>query len=189
MPTIKISSAMLGALTSNNCVMKVNGAEVTLDFVIPIGSQVTIEIVGNFIFEAPPAWGYSNLDGMVTSKPFTLVNNKLTSIIQPNFNDATQTSMNRATISIDTIPAGIDVSGNNRLYSINNEQLQTINSERFVNISGTPFDYGQFIIGLIELPFKLPDDSITNEDLIQLGTLETSVSAPSITTDKVTFDL
>lgn len=189
MPTIKINSAMLSVLSSNSCVMKVNGVEVALDFVIPIGSEVTIEINGAFNFEFPPAWKYIDVDGMQVSRGFTLVNNKLASLIQPNFNDAFQTRMNSATLYIDIIPAAIEVSGNNRVYLIDAGQLQTINEERFVSVGGTPFDYGQFIIGLIELPFKLPDDYVTSEDLIKLGTLETSVSAPSIVSDKVKFDL
>ena len=188
MATVRVNSAILGVLSSNGCVMKVNGVEVRLDYVIPIGAEVTIELSGNFNFEVAPSWGYSNLDGMVISLKFTLVNNKLASLIQPTLSDAGSGVLNRATLNIDIIPAAIEVSGNNRVYLIDAGQLQTINEDRFVSVSGTPFDYGQFIIGLIELPFKLPDDYVTSADLIKLGTLETSVSAPSITSDKVTFD-
>ena len=189
MPTIKINSAMLSVLSSNSCVMKVNGVEVALDYVIPIGSGVTIEITGNFNFEAPPSWKYNDVDGMQVSRAFTLVNAKLASLTQPNFSDTSQSRLNFATLSIDTIPAAIEVSGNNRVYLIGAGQLQTINEERFISVSGTPFDYGQFIIGLIELPFKLPDSYVAGEDLIKLGKRETSVSAPSISSDKVTFAL
>ena len=189
MPTITINSTILGALSSNNCVMKVNGAEVTLNFVIPIGSEVTIEINGNFNFEVPPAWEYSNEFGGAASREFNIVNPKLARIIQPNFNDTDQVSLNWVTLDIDIIPAAIEVSGNNRLYLIDAGKLQTINEKRFISVGGTPFDYGQFIIGLIELPFKLPDDYVTSDDLIKLGKLETSVSAPSISSDKVTFAL
>lgn len=189
MPTIKINSAMLSDLSSKNCVMKVNGVEVTLDYVIPFGSEVTIEINGNYNFKAPPAWRYSDLDGSMSSVGFNLVNPKLARLRQPAFSDASQISMNRATLFIDTIPAAIEVSGNNRVYLIDAGKLQTINEERFVSVSGTPFDYGQFIISLIELPFKLPDSYVAGNDLIKLGKLETSVSAPSISSDRVTFAL
>ena len=194
MPTIKISSAILDVLASNSCVMKVNGAPVTLGFVIPAGSEVTIEINGPLKFESPPAWrfrvplvGYSHTS-------FTLVSNKFARLIQPDFiyPDVTipQSNVDAATLVIDTIPDVIKVSGNNRVYLIDAVKLQTINKERFVlNSSQTPFDYGQFIISLIELPFKLPDNYVTSEDLIKLGKLKTSVSAPSISSDKVTFAL
>ena len=189
MPTIKINSTILDALSSNNCVMKVNGVPVTLNFVIPIGSEVTIEINGNYNFEAPPTWQYSDFYGGFISRKFTLVNPKLARLIQPDFSDTDQASMNWVTLDIDIIPAAIEVSGNNRVYLISEEQLQTINKERFISVGGTPFDYGQFIIGLIELPFKLPDSYVAGEDLIKLGKRETSVSAPSISSDKVTFAL
>ena len=189
MPTIKINSAILGALSAKSCVMKVNGVPVTLNFVIPIGAEVTIEINGNFNFNAPPAWKYSDVYGGGISRKFTLVNPKLARLIQPDFSDTDQASMNKVTLNIDIIPAAIEVSGNNRLYLIDAGQLQTINEKRFISVGGTPFDYGQFIIGLIELPFKLPDSYVAGEDLIKLGKLETSVSAPSISSDKVTFAL
>ena len=189
MATIKINSEILDALSSNGCVMKVNGVEVTLGYVIPIGSEVTIELNGDFVFESPPAWGYVDGYGGMGSVEFNLVNNKLASIIQPTLNDVGSGVYNWATLSINIIPAGIEISGNNRVYLINEKQLQTINEERFISVGGTPFDYGQFIIGLIELPFKLPDSYVAGEDLIKLGKLETSVSAPSISSDKVTFAL
>ena len=189
MATIKINSAILGTLSSNGCVMKVNGVQVTLGYVIPIGAEVTIELSGNFVFKSPPAWGYSDEYGGMGSAKFTLVNNKLASLIQPALADAGSGVLNWATLSVDIIPDGIEISGNNRTYLINEEQLQDINEQRFVSVAGTPFDYGQFILSLIELPFKLPDSYVTSEDLIKLGKRETSVSAPSITSDKATFDL
>ena len=188
MATIKVNSAVLDVLSSNGCVMKVNGVKVTLGYIIPIGAEVTIELSGDFVFESPPAWGYSDLDGGMISVKFTIVNGKLASIIQPALSDAGSGVLNWATLDIDIIPAAIEVSGNNRVYLIDAGQLQAVNEDRFVSVAGTPFDYGQFIIGLIELPFKLPDSYVAGDDLIKLGKLETSVSAPSITSDKVTFD-
>lgn len=88
-------------------------------------------------------------------------------------------------------------SGANKTYIIENEQLQQINAERFERILDpsqgeqltTFYDYGQYILSVLRIPFKLPDDVILDPEYIKLGDLDTSVKGFLVSSDRVAIDL
>ncbi|MCS5737245.1 hypothetical protein, partial [Herbiconiux daphne] len=51
------------------------------------------------------------------------------------------------------------------------------------------YDYGQFILGLIQLPFSLDPSYILQPESIRLATLDSKVMAPVVSTDKPRVDL
>ena len=82
----------------------------------------------------------------------------------------------------------------NGVYSINADILNEVNKKRFVIVSdgqggSTTVDYGAYIINVIQLPFKIPDDLISGKDKIILGALNTNVEADIVTTDNYILDL
>ncbi len=84
------------------------------------------------------------------------------------------------------------VSGSNSLFKITDIDLKKINKDRFVSSGGNPpssIDYGVNILGVIDLPFNIDPEFILEPETIKLGTLETSVSAPKISTDKLFYNL
>lgn len=84
----------------------------------------------------------------------------------------------------------VDVVGANNVYLIDGEDLATINNDRFVPDGlGGVRDYGNFILSVLELPFEMPEDYILESELIQLATLQTSVSAPKLNNDVITIDM
>lgn len=87
-----------------------------------------------------------------------------------------------------------DVVAYNGVYSINADILNEVNKKRFVVVSdgqggSTTVDYGAYIINVIQLPFKIPDDLISGKDKIILGALNTNVEADIVTTDNYILDL
>lgn len=88
-------------------------------------------------------------------------------------------------------------SGANKTYIIENEQLQQINAERFERIIDpsqggqltTFYDYGQYILSVLRIPFKLSDDVILDPEYIKLGDLDTSVKGFLVSSDRVAIDL
>lgn len=96
---------------------------------------------------------------------------------------------------VQTAPVDI-VGGVNNIYKVDEEVLKTLTRERFFkSISPAPgaesvitYDFGQYIINLNQIPFKLPESVVLEPDFIQMATLETSTKAPVLSTDKINFD-
>lgn len=88
-----------------------------------------------------------------------------------------------------------DVKGFNNVYEVTDEQLQLIARKRFVVEEGQPeessntVDYGVYILGLIDLPFKIDPTMIIDQQLINLGPLKTDVSASFLNTDTLRLSL
>lgn len=95
------------------------------------------------------------------------------------------------TIKIESIPRqNEDLSGANRLYKVNRKALQELSKERFAVgtvIEGKLYDLGDYIINILELPFKVADSG--EESRIILGNQLINVTAPTITSDRLTIDL
>lgn len=82
------------------------------------------------------------------------------------------------------------VTGNNSVYLIDDAKLTEIVAQRFSLVGeGEVFDYGVFILGLISIPFKLPDGIVLESSPISLGNKTLTTSAPEIVTDNIAFNL
>lgn len=82
------------------------------------------------------------------------------------------------------------VTGNNSVYLIDDAKLSEIVAQRFSLVGeGEVFDYGVFILGLISIPFKLPDGIVLESSPISLGNKTLTTSAPEIVTDNIAFNL
>ena len=85
----------------------------------------------------------------------------------------------------------VDVRGSNSVFAVADEDLSKITSKRFTQpvTGGDVFDYGQFILGLIKLPFAVGPEMIVGPENIHLGNLNTGVSGQLLRTDRMTFSL
>ena len=87
------------------------------------------------------------------------------------------------------------VPGVNNVYKVDADIMKALTKERFfMSTSGTggeymTFDYGQFILNLLQMPFALPIENIIGSEPIQLAKLETTVTAPMVNTDRINYDL
>lgn len=82
-----------------------------------------------------------------------------------------------------------EVTGTNNVYLINSTKLAELNNERFVGTPPNVYDYGQFILSVIELPFSIPEELILDPELIMFATYQTSIEGDKIRTDKIRVDL
>lgn len=106
-----------------------------------------------------------------------------------------------ATYTIELLPSGgyerltalteqVDVvTGNNNVYLIDKDILTQLNTDRFVYKNEQLYDYGQYILGLLQLPFAIDDSLILDSENITLADLKTKAKAPKISTDKIEVDL
>lgn len=81
------------------------------------------------------------------------------------------------------------VTGQNNVYLINTNKLAELNNERFVGTPPNVYDYGQFILSVLELPFAIPEEIILDPESIMLATYPTTVEGDKIATDKIKIDL
>ena len=114
-------------------------------------------------------------------------------ILSGDSKTATFTTVTGTNYSIPTIATVIqtkEVKGLNAVYELTPDLLRTFTAKRFVFNSGTEtVDYGKFILGLIELPFKVPSEYVTGKQNIQLGGYDTRVNADLLNIDEITLDL
>lgn len=83
-----------------------------------------------------------------------------------------------------------DTVGFNFVYKITEDNLKDVNKERFVLATDGEFDdYGQFILGAIQIPTQIPERYIQEEENIRLGDEETDIKAPRLSNDKIALDL
>lgn len=123
-----------------------------------------------------------------------------------NFKSATLTMPNKMvdgigsspfTFSVSTIQALPEVVGTNNIYKVDVDILSDVNRERFkVVVSGsggevndTIYDYGKYILSVLSLPFKIPDNYIALEDNILLADLNTGVRAVKLNSDVLKIKL
>ena len=83
-----------------------------------------------------------------------------------------------------------DVSGSNYVYLVDADKLSEVNAKRFVLDGwGGSYDYGQFILGVVQLPFNIPDKYIQEIQDIYLADRNTGVKATKISNDLIRVDL
>ena len=87
-----------------------------------------------------------------------------------------------------------NVVGTNNVYLINEKILKQVNAKRFKTVSdgGTSqitYDYGQFILSLLNIPFTVPAENIILPESIILSNFDTKVLAPKINVDVLKIKL
>ena len=92
--------------------------------------------------------------------------------------------------TVETIIETKEVKGLNAVYELTPDLLRTFTAKRFVGFDGqNATDYGRYILGLIELPFKVPSQYVKGKQNILLGGYNTGVNADLLSIDKITLDL
>lgn len=91
------------------------------------------------------------------------------------------------TINIDIDDTGFNVKPFNYLYAVDTDILTSLNSERFAQtVDEMVLDsFTNYIINVIELPFRLHDDILEDSSKIVVGRYRSETSATRINTDSV----
>lgn len=101
-----------------------------------------------------------------------------------------------SSVFCETEQAAGELIGNNKVYLVNNDNLDVISLERYETITEVGegvnervFDYGQFIISLIKIPFEIPAEIIAEPENITLANKTLTTVAPLITKEVLTVNL
>ena len=184
------------AITDNEIDMKVNGADITAGSVLRLGDSIVAKVSGirkfytdtslhgtsiNFavFFDGESQWLQFSLSDNDQTATFTMVD------------DTSESAGTYQAWNIRTKQETPAVVGTNNVYKIDTNILSSVNKERFVTITGsdTPFDYGQYILSVLQFPFDIPADQILTPENIQLANRQLSVVANKVATDKIKIDL
>lgn len=96
------------------------------------------------------------------------------------------------TIQVDSVaeqPEG--VKGFNNVYEVSDDQLKLITQSRWVSPpdGGEQIDYGKYILGLINLPFKINPDMVVTQQDVRLGPRDTDIPANFLNSDTIRLPL
>lgn len=174
------TESLHATVSANNCTLLCNGVEL----------EVNAGFNNGDILKLIPYSGYELVSASIISYDEYNYDNVQTfedGLLTLNIPDG----FSIASFNIDTTQIDI-VTGANNLFKITKADLKQINIDRFETVGTSPpttIDYGDNILGVINLPFNINSDYIQNPELIKLGTHETTVTAPKIVTDKLYLDL
>ena len=184
-------------LNDSGVVLKVNDVVAIVGTKIRVGDNL-IATAGNglefYEIVVSPFVKYSSIyfsgrsgSGQVINLGFTLSSDKKTASLVFNkpYTNWTASSVISLTKQVTS------VIGSNNVYSINDKQLKEVNNKRFV-LQGNPptlLDYGQYILSVLQLPFKLPDEYLLAPEKIRLANVSIDVNGVVVNTDNITIDL
>ena len=192
------STAMIKIINDNNCDLYYNGALVETELLGVIGNTYEIRCRDGWVFDGDKDLFGIGVYGRYVNASGSYVVDQWT--ISEDLKTATKTldvSRNYSVLTINTEQtAPIDVIGGvNNVYKVDADIMEKLTKDRFfvTNIGGggeyIQYDYGQYIINLMQLPFAVPTQNIIGSENIQMATLETTTVAPVINTDRITYDL
>lgn len=99
-----------------------------------------------------------------------------------NFQNVTRVSVRQLTPN---------VQGVNQVYELDSQGVSVISSKQFDFFTGqTNLKFGDYLLGLIKLPFAIPNDVISNDNVaVKLGDFDTGVTGKLINAEKLEIDL
>lgn len=176
----------------------------------------TSEVVDNGVdmFIPHSRWGNSYFISVVTNIPDKLIDyeNSFYSIdgVERSFirKSDTETRQFEVNVKAETIlivycvveglaggsnESEVDIIGFNNVYVVDKSILVDLASERFELYIGDGkseyVDLGEYIINVLQLPFKIDDSLILEEGKINLGHAKLETLAPKLSTDRIVLDL
>lgn len=199
-PAYTFRQSDIDNFNNSGVVMTVNGIIAEVGTPLNIG-DILVATAGNgrYFYMAPDSAG--------NDKPSIYMNYYNNSIVVIYF--TLSEDKKTATLTIPEVVRGNDiygfvskteqktnVVGTNNVYLINEQILKQVNAKRFKVVSDggdtpneTVYDYGQFILSLLSIPFTVPADNILQPESIILANFDTGVSAPKINTDIIEINL
>ena len=193
------SPEFLKTINDNNCDLYKNGVLISSPYGAVLGESFEVKCREGWIFTNEPdtlggyaVYGrYLKAGGVWTIEQWAVSADRKTASIKLT---ATRAYAYMFCLTEQTAP--IDVLGGvNNVYKVDADIMKALTKERFfMSTSGTggeymTFDYGQFILNLLQIPFALPIKNIIGSEPIKLAKLETTVVAPMVNTDRINYDL
>lgn len=182
-----IEQSLINSLLDSNAEIYVNDVLATQGDLIIVGDVVSLKVVGDYVFTTAQLFVRDLNSGAFDYYQFTI--NETADLATIEWKSNFSGDDYSTGFQVETIPHAPDVSGSNRVYLVSSEVLDSVNDERFKMVGDNVIDYGNYILGLIELPTSIPEEFLLPETNIQLGDLTLSASAATISTDNLSIDL
>lgn len=179
------------ALADNHMTLKANGVEITSDNTgIKYGDSLVAAVPDDWEIQSVKFEG-DNDEGQYSPLLFDVATDKKTASVLFKLPAGKTTPFDSFEPRATQV---VIVKGSNYIYQITQDKLTELNKVRFKTVDITSsndavYDFGQFILGLIELPFAVDPKYIGNPEPIKLANMDTSVLAPVIKTDLIRVDL
>ena len=193
------SAADMALLVANDTALTIGGVPAAEGSIVRVGDVLEATVTGNRVFYNETVGGetvcsinfyiFDNVESEMKHLNFTLSDEdkKATFTAIDNGNSTYGVGTFKCATKIVT-PA---VVGTNNVYRITADALATVNKERFSTIIGsdTPYDYGQFILSVLQFPFDIPTDIIGGISAIQLADKELTATGDKLLADRIKIDL
>lgn len=174
--------------TAQGCSIYINDALITTSSSLCVGDRVEVRVVDvakEFELVKPVYWIGSDDYAETFELVFDVVGNTANTVLTG------RKFFTYAQLFVKTKVKTISVTSTNEIYKVTPSILGEVNEKRFKHdpTSDTVYDYGQFIISVLKLPFNLPPEIVGIEDTIKLATLDTTVSANVILTELIEINM
>ncbi len=199
---LRVSQSLLDDLNANSITLYVNDVDATvLDAKIPYGSSLKMIItVNNRVFVTS---GDSDADVSYRDENGFFINFKMGATnkiaILTSFEGLSYTSFNINTKLVEPDPDPVDPTlppvdgfrkGTNDVYRLDKSKVRDFITTNFNGNNGTEaFDFAKYILGLIEIPFTVPESEVLGIQNIQLSSYKTDFTAELLAVDELKFDL
>ena len=190
----------IDALTNNQVDYKINGVTAVLGSQLRLGDICVAKVTGNrkfYIEQTNPSgtsirhFWFDDDTGDMFNLSYALSDNNQTATFTVIDNDGNISGYGINSFKVSTRIETPSVVGNNNVYKINNDTLTQVNKERFTIIAGsdTPYDYGQYILSVLQFPFDIPDNIIGGSSAIQLANKTLTANGEKLLDDVIKVDL
>ena len=193
------STEFLKTINDNNCDLYKGGVLISSPYEAVLGESFEVKCREGWIFTNEPdkLGGYAVYGRYIKPGGLRTVDQWAVSSDKTTATKTLDVSRNYLEFYVKTEQtAPIDVLGGvNNVYKVDANIMKALTKERFfMSTSGTggeymTFDYGQFILNLLQMPFSLPVENIIGSEPIKLAKLKTTVVAPMVNTDRINYDL
>ena len=190
----------IDALTINQIDYKINGVTAILGSQLRLGDVCVAKVTGNRKFYTDENYPngtsirhfwFDDDSGDMFNLNYTLSDNNQTATFTVIDNSGSISSYGVNSFKVSTRIETPSVVGNNNVYKINKDTLTLVNKERFTIIAGsdTPYDYGQYILSVLQFPFDIPDNIIGGSSAIQLANKTLTANGEKLLDDVIKVDL
>jgi hypothetical protein len=183
---LTISQSSIDTWAMDNMFMEVNGVPVVADQEINFDEEMTLRVTGNYELV------YAKFLDVVELFEYSFVvdpSGKFGTLTLPDTVSFISSAMSYEV----ELVAPVNVKGSNTVYRIADADLETITHKRFsvttAGATGTIYDYGQFILGFIKLPFEIDPSLIVGRESVRYGPLNIGVAGDVIGVDRLVVPL
>ena len=177
-------------IESNNCILQINGVDAQVNDIANEGDTLKLVVNSGFIIAETSLPNLANRDingYFGEAIPFIVAEDRKTaSLVLPPLEEGSSWEHVRNLLT----EQFTEVAGTNNVYLIDSTKLKQVNEVRFQGTqeSGV-YDYGNYILSVLQLPFDIPESLILLPDNIRLGDFDTEVEADVISTDRIRVDM